>query len=151
MTHESKKNTREEGLSFSLECNLTELDQLHAMVESFGRGHELQKKTVFETNLVLEEIFTNVVSYGYEDKKPHKVHFFLQRSENKINIRIEDDGRPFNLLEAKPVDLNADLEQRSVGGLGIHLIRKLMDEVAYQRVDGKNIVSLKKNCAKGEE
>jgi serine/threonine-protein kinase RsbW len=148
MTHETNNTHQGVGLSFSLACDLAELDQLHAMVETFGRVHELQKKTVFETNLVLEEIFTNIVSYGYEDKKPHKVHFFLQWDEDKINIRVEDDGRPFNLLEAKPVDLKTDLDQRSIGGLGIHLIRKLMDKVTYRRIDAKNVVTLQKNCGK---
>ena len=150
MTPNTDKIGRGEILSFILESDLTSLDRLHSMVESFGHAHELQKRTIFETNLVLEEIFTNIVTYGHGDNNPHPVHFSLQCNKGSINIRIEDDGVPFNLLEAKAVDLDTDLEHRSVGGLGIHLIRKLMDEVTYQRVGSKNVVTLRKDCRKKE-
>lgn len=151
MTREAKKSTTEGGLSFSLKCDLTELDHLHTKVESFGRANKLQKRTIFETNLVLEEIFTNIVSYAHEDNKPHEVYFSLKLGEGKINIQIKDDGKPFDLLKAEPVDLETDIDKREVGGLGIHLVRKLMDEVAYRRIDGENVVTLKKDFVKREE
>lgn len=145
MTRNVDKIVRGEIFSFVLKSDLTELDQLHSMVENFGNVHALEKRTIFETNLVLEEIFTNIISYGHEDNKSHLVQFFLQCNQESMTIRIEDDGVPFNLLEAKTVDLNADIEKRSVGGLGIHLVRKLMDEVTYQRVGAKNVVTLRKH------
>jgi len=150
MTPYNDRIVRGETLSFVLESNLAELDQLHAMVEGFGHVHELQKRTVFETNLVLEEIFTNIVSYGHGDNEPHQVQFYLECDKNSINIRIEDDGVPFNLLEAEPADLETDLERRSVGGLGIHLIRKLADDIEYQRVGSNNVVILRKKCGPKE-
>jgi serine/threonine-protein kinase RsbW len=145
MTPETNKIVRGEALSFNLENNLSELDKLHAMVKSFGLVHELQKRTIFETNLALEEIFTNIITYGHDDTNRHQVQFSLQCNEKSINIQIKDDGTPFNLLEADAVDLEADLEQRSVGGVGIHLVRKFMDDVTYQRVGAKNVVTLRKN------
>ncbi|MDH3329707.1 MAG: ATP-binding protein, partial [Desulfobulbaceae bacterium] len=71
-------------------------------------------------------------------------------NKDSVTIRIEDNGLPFNLLEAEPVDLETDLEHRSVGGLGIHLIKKLMDDVTYKRVESKNVVTLRKNCGRKE-
>lgn len=155
MTPDTDKIVRGEVLSFVLDTDLTQLDQLHAILKSFGHVHELEKRTIFETNLVLEEIFTNIISYSHEDKNPHQVHFFLKCNKNNkdcLKIRVEDDGVPFNLLEAEPVDLDADLEHRSVGGLGIHLIRKFMDDINYKRIGTKNVVTIQKNCRrkKGE-
>ena len=145
MTPETSKIVRGDIISFYLESSLSELDQLHAMIENFGLVHELQKRTIFETNLVLEEIFTNIVTYGHADTNQHQVQFSLECDERSIHIQIEDDGVPFNLLEAETVDLGADLEHRSIGGVGIHIVRKLMDSVTYQRVGTKNVVTLQKN------
>ena len=148
MTSGDDKITKGKPLSFVLESDLGELDRLQAMVESFGRAHELEKRTIFEMNLVMEEILTNIVSYGHDGTKLNQVYFSLQGDIDGVSIQIEDDGVPFNLLEAKSVELDKDLAHRSVGGLGIHLIRKLMDEVIYQRVGSKNVVTLRKNFIK---
>ena len=64
-----------------------------------------------------------------------------------MNLEKKDDGKPFNLLEADPVAMDTDLEHRSVGGLGIHLIRKYMDDVSYERISSKNVVTMRKNIA----
>ena len=151
MTTGRDKIVKGDIFSFSLKNDLSELDRLHSTVENFGHVHEWPKREVFETNLVLEEIFTNIVSYGHGDNETHHILFSLSCVNNSISIQIEDDGVPFNLLEAEPVDLGTDLENRSVGGLGIHLVRKLMDKVTYQRIRDKNVVSLRKDCKqKGE-
>jgi len=147
MTPDTDKIVRGKTFPFILKSDLTELDRLHSLVESFGNAHDLQKRIIFETNLVLEEIFTNIVSYGHGDKSPHQVQCSLQCNRESIIIRIEDDGVPFNLLEAKTAVLETDLDNRPVGGLGIHLVRELMDEVTYQRVGAKNVVTLRKKIS----
>lgn len=151
MIPDTDKIARGEVLSFTLDNNLDQLDNLHAMTKGFGDVHGLGKRTIFEMNLVLEEVFTNIIAYGHGDKNGHQVQFSLEYNKNYIIIHIEDDGTPFNLLEAEPAKLDTDLEHRSVGGLGIHLIRKLMDNVTYQRIGSKNVVILKKNCRNIEE
>ena len=131
-------------LSFVLETDLDQLDNLHERVKYFCEVHCLENKTLFETNLVLEEIFANIVSYGHEDKDKHQVRFSLKCTKECLEIQIEDDGIPFNLLEAKPVELDKELEEKSAGGLGIHLVLKLMDEVNYKRKGTTNVVTLQK-------
>lgn len=148
MMPETIKIAKGDPLSFALESSLAELDKLHAVIETFGHLNDMQKKQIFEVNLVLEEIFTNIVSYGHTDDKSHQVEFSVALMDNTIKIGVMDDGVPFNLLEAESVDLDADLEERAVGGLGIHLVRKLMDGVNYQRKDDKNIVNLSKKLEK---
>lgn len=134
------------SFSFTLDNNFSELDRLHAIVEHFGHVHGLEKRKKFEINLVVEEIFINITSYAYKDRNDHPILFIILCDENLVTIRIEDDGIPFNLLEEEPADLNADLEHRSIGGLGIHLIRKFVDEIKYQRQENKNIITIRINC-----
>ena len=78
MTTETDKIVRGKPLTFSLENDLGQLDQLHNLVKHFGILHELRKITIFETNLVLEEIFTNIIAYGHGDKTRHQVDFSLE-------------------------------------------------------------------------
>ena len=151
MIPDTYKIVKGEVLSFTLDNDLDKLDNLHAMIKSFGDVHELGTTATFETNLVLEEVFTNIIAYGHGDKNRHQVQFSLAYNKNCTIIRIEDDGIPFNLLETDPAELDTDLEHRSVGGLGIHLIRNFMNDVTYQRIGSKNVVTLKKNCKDIEE
>lgn len=146
MTSDIDNIIKGKSFSFTLDNNFSELDRLHPIVEHFGHVHGLEKRKKFEINLVVEEIFTNIISYAYEDKNDHPILFILLCDKNNVTIRIEDDGAPFNLLEAEPADLKADLEYRSIGGLGIHLIRKFVDEIKYQRQENKNIITIRINC-----
>lgn len=151
MTPDTDMIVRGEVLSFALDNNLGQLDQLHALVKTFGRVHRLGKRTTFQTNLVLEEIFTNIIAYGHGDEKLHQIHFSFEPKKECMIIQIIDDGVPFDLLEAEAVDLQKDLKHRSVGGLGIHLIRKFMDDVNYERIGSKNVVTLRKDYKNEEE
>ena len=100
-----------------------------------------------QINLVLEELFTNVVFYAFDDQLEHTINLgFTLIDQHQLMIRLEDDGKPFNLLEKKVDDVfDKPLEERQIGGLGIHFIREMMNSVEYQREDNKNIVILKKN------
>ena len=97
--------------------------------------------------LALEEHLTNVFNYGYSDNVVHEIIVRFSVNDDWFQIEIEDDGRRFNPLERPPVDTSMPLEQRPIGGLGIHLIRKFMDELDYQRVDGKNVLRMRKKRA----
>lgn len=88
--------------------------------------------------LVLEELLTNVISYGYEDDEEHSLHVSLKVEDGVLTAIFDDDGKPFDPHNAvKPV-MDGPLEERSVGGLGIHLILTIMDTLDYERVDGRN-------------
>ena len=88
--------------------------------------------------LVLEELLTNVVSYGYDDDDAHEIHVSLEVKDGVLTSVFDDDGRPFNPHDAQKPVMDGPLEERSVGGLGIHLILTIMDSVEYERVDGRN-------------
>ena len=136
--------TMNEQMSILFKNKLSEIERLGQVVEEFGALHHLPPNLVFEINVALEEILTNVISYGYEDSDEHDIMMRLSCEEGKVMAEVEDDGRPFNPLDASEPDTNKPLEERPVGGLGIHLVRKFMDDVEYKRQQGKNLLMMKK-------
>ena len=96
-------------------------------------------------NLAIEELVTNCIKYGYEDAGDHIIEVKLQILGNELAITVTDDGRPFNPLELPAPDLNLPLQDRPIGGLGIHLLRRMSDHMDYIRVAGRNRVTLRKS------
>ena len=137
-------------VSFKLKSKLSELDTLCQNLEQFGQSIGLSPKSMFEANLALDELFTNIISYGFNDNKEHTIEITISLQNNKLVFHIEDDGIPFNPTEVDEPDLECTIEECKIGGLGIHLAKNLMDEVCYQRCKDKNILTLKKNLKKVE-
>jgi anti-sigma regulatory factor (Ser/Thr protein kinase) len=129
---------------FELKSKLSELDTLCQKLESCGAEMALPQKCLLEINLGLDELFTNIISYGFEDDSEHQIKFSLAKDKETLVVRVEDDGKPFNPLEPACAELSDDIDAVDIGGLGIHLIKKMMDEIDYQRVRGKNKLVLKK-------
>ncbi|MEW6545122.1 MAG: ATP-binding protein [Nitrospirota bacterium] len=127
-----------EAVVVTLHNRLSELERLSEAVTSFGEGHRLPEKTLYALNLALDEIVTNIISYGYDDQADHQINLRLSIGDGEVTAEVEDDGKPFNPLEAPEPDVTKPIEERQVGGLGIHLTRKLMDRLAYERRQGKN-------------
>jgi anti-sigma regulatory factor (Ser/Thr protein kinase) len=101
--------------------------------------------------LALDELSTNIVSYGFKDQKEHTVIFTISLDCEALEFRIEDDGIPFNPASAPDLEQACNLNDTKVGGLGIHLIKTLMDEIKYKRINGKNILELKKYIGTPQE
>ena len=104
-------------------------------------------KIAMQLNLVLEELFTNIVFYGFAGEEPaeHRIGIVFDRTDRVLTVVVSDDARPFNLLEqAKDPGVDAPLDDRHIGGLGIHFVKTVMDHVDYARLDGKNVVTLTK-------
>jgi anti-sigma regulatory factor (Ser/Thr protein kinase) len=137
-------------VSFKLKSNLSELDVLCQNLEKFGQSIGLSKKCIFEANLALDELFTNIISYGFDDKNEHTIKVTITLQNENLIFNIEDDGIPFNPTKVETPDLECTIEECKIGGLGIHLAKNLMDEVCYQRCNDKNILTLKKNVKETE-
>ena len=136
--------------SFELKSNLSELDNLCRHLETFGQKTGLSKKFVFEVNLVLDELFTNIISYGFDDGCEHVIKVTITPENGGLCLYIEDDGKPFNPVEFEVPDVSCSIEECKIGGLGIHIIRKLMDDICYERSKNKNVLKLKKGIAKSK-
>ena len=96
-------------------------------------------------NLALEEIVANIISYGFEDEQDADIRVGLCLAQGELRAEVQDNGKAFNPLEMPPPDTEQPLEQRSVGGLGLHLVRTLDGRSGlHQRQDNRNILALKK-------
>ena len=136
--------------SFELKSKLSELDNLCLNLENLGKKIGLPKKLIFEINLALDELFTNIISYGFSDEDEHTIKVTITPLKEEICLCIEDDGVPFNPIEFESPDAACSVENCRVGGLGIHIMRKLMDDICYERCGDKNVLTLKKNLSQDE-
>jgi serine/threonine-protein kinase RsbW len=112
------------------------------MMTEFGQGHGIPEETLFRVHLALDEVLVNVIRYGYEDEEDHEIQLVATWDDSRLKIEVQDDGKPFNPLEAPEPDIDESLEERKVGGLGIHLVRNMMDELSYRRELDSNILTL---------
>ena len=133
------------GVSLELRNSLSELDALGESLEKFGNSLGLSNKIVFEICLAMEELVSNIISYGFTDDAVHWIKVAVSYQEGTLVIRLEDDGIPFDPLTAEEPDCECPLEQRKIGNLGIHLTKKFMDDMVYERCGNKNILTLRKN------
>jgi serine/threonine-protein kinase RsbW len=134
-------------LSLEFTNDLAELENLSRQIENFCEVNGLSKKNAFELNLVIDEAFTNIVSYAFNDKKKHQIKIDIRIINSEVTVRIEDDGAPFDPTTAKKTDMCCPIEDRKIGGVGLHLINRIMSSVFYKRIKDKNILVLKK-CLK---
>jgi anti-sigma regulatory factor (Ser/Thr protein kinase) len=136
-----------ERLALRIVNDLAELARVAERVDEFCAGAEIPADCAFKLNIALEELLTNTISYGYADAGRHEISLAIAREGDDLVAAISDDGQPFNPLEAAPPDLESPLEERRIGGLGVHLVKTMMDEVAYTYGDGRNQVTLRKRIA----
>ena len=134
----------DEKITVQLKNNITEIERLSKIVAEFGENNNLSSKVLYALNLALEEILTNIISYGYGDNNEHHIVIRLSLKDEELVAEVEDDGRPFNPLEVPEPDISRPLEDRQIGGLGIHLVRNLMDGLEYSRHEAKNLLVMKK-------
>jgi anti-sigma regulatory factor (Ser/Thr protein kinase) len=136
------------NLSFKLKNDISELDELGRKLTAFGNGIGLSKKCIFQINLALDELFTNIVSYGFPDNGPQWISVTLSHDNSMICVRLEDTGVPFDPSNAETPDPITEIEDCKVGGLGLHLVNKVMDKITYTRRNRKNIITLVKHIPK---
>jgi serine/threonine-protein kinase RsbW len=131
-----------------LKNRLSELERLGQFIAEFGAEHGLATKAISELQLAIDELVTNVISYAYADAGEHGIDVRLTADGGEVTVEVEDDGQPFDPLTAPEPDVDAPIEARQIGGLGIHLVRQVTDRLEYRRVGGKNVVDVHKNAAK---
>ena len=130
--------------TYRFKNDLSELPDLCQKIEQFGRSLGLQKKSLFEIHLAVEEHFTNIVTHGFTDKNAHWITMHLSCTEEMVEVCLEDDGVAFNPVEASAPDTECRLEDRQLGGLGVHLAKRCVDRMDYRREGPKNILTLRK-------
>lgn len=133
--------------SLKVPNHISALDDISQALEEFCAKTSIQHKLKLQLNLVLEELITNTIKYGYEDKKEHFIHIEFFSNSTDVHLKITDDALPFNLLEyeGKDNEVEKPVDERSIGGVGILLVHTLMDEISYQRDSGRNVLLLSKS------
>ncbi len=121
-----------------------ELEKIHDALESLSDEWGLPPQLCMSINLGLEEAFTNIVNYAYRDDAQHIIEIDIVLEGTRIVIEITDDGQPYDPTKADDPDIDLPAADRPVGGLGIFLIRKIMDAVQYKRTGNKNQLILTK-------
>jgi anti-sigma regulatory factor (Ser/Thr protein kinase) len=131
-------------LCLKIETRADQLERLSSAIEALGEEDEWPPDLIFRVNLALEELGLNIINHGYADGC-HEIEFKLTSEAESVTIEVTDDGKPFDPLQDAPTpDVTAPLEDRPVGGLGLHLVRTLMDEMRYRREGGRNHLTLVK-------
>lgn len=128
----------------TLTNHLDEIPRLADAVEAFCEPFEPSAKDLLSLQLALEEIITNIVNHGYTDGRPHTFTVALSGVPGCIQAVITDDAPAYDPLARAEVDTSLPLEERPIGGLGVHLVKKLMDVSHYERRDGKNILTIER-------
>jgi|WetSurMetagenome_2_1015567.scaffolds.fasta_scaffold340759_1 serine/threonine-protein kinase RsbW len=124
---------------------LSEINRVNQMFEDLSKPWNLSLRIEAQLNLILDELLSNIIKYAYNDKDCHDIEVNIEIKDKRIYIQVIDDGLEFDPLEVPEPDLNPNLEERQVGGLGIHIIKNLTQEFHYYRRGGQNIQFLVKS------
>ena len=122
----------------------SELARVSALADQFAAANHLSSDVAADLHVALDELLTNIIKYGYTDKGEHEISIQLSVEDRELVAEIEDDGRPFDPLILPEPDMKAPLRERRVGGVGIHFVRKLMNEVSYRRMAERNRLVFKR-------
>jgi sigma-B regulation protein RsbU (phosphoserine phosphatase) len=139
------ENTRRYNLKITVSNRLPEIVRANKEFNEFAQQYDLPKTLSRKVNLVLDELLNNIISYAYQDDKEHDIEIRVILLDKYLTIVIVDDGIPFNPFSNENLPtVDLPLEERQIGGLGIHLVHKVMDQVYYQRRINQNEVKLVK-------
>lgn len=139
----------EDMFKLNVKADLKNLSEISDFITTQTRKLGLQDRGIFQLQLAADEVVSNIILHGYTHRTG-PIHLSIWEEHDKIILLIEDRGEPFNPLTVTKPDLNAPLEDRSPGGLGIHFLKTLADNVYYEYKDGKNRLTVSKNIEIGD-
>ena len=130
--------------------DIEELNKLEPFLNGIFEREHLDMLMLPQIDLALEEAVTNIIMYAYPEGEKGTAELTVEVADGQISATLIDSGTPFNPLQQQEANLDVSLEERKIGGLGIHLIREIMDVVEYAYEDGRNVLKMKKNGRGGE-
>jgi len=131
------------SLSFRIPADLQEIAILSERIEATMAKEGFSEGDILDTQLAVEESVTNIILHGYAETSG-EIAITIRLDPGQITIELADQASPFDPLSLPEPDLEADIDDRKIGGLGIFLTRKLMDAVTYRFEDNKNILTMVK-------
>jgi serine/threonine-protein kinase RsbW len=133
------------ALRMTIGADRSEIARVNAAFAKFADLHTLPASVRRSLQIALDELLSNTIDYGFVGQATVE----LEAAGDRVTLRMTDDGRPFDPFAVAAPDASLPLEERRSGGLGIHLVRGMMDEVSYQRQAGRNVVVLTKLLSGG--
>ena len=134
--------------SITVEAKIENVDKVTEFVNEVLEEKECPLKVQMQLDVAIDEIFGNIAYYAYGKGSGNAtIQIEMEDNPPKITLTFIDQGIPYNPLESKDPDITLDIEDREIGGLGIFLVKKTMDELSYEYVDGQNILTMKKELA----
>ena len=134
--------------SITVEAKIENVDKVTEFVNEVLEEKECPLKVQMQLDVAIDEIFGNIAYYAYGKGRGNAtIQIEMEDNPPKITLTFIDQGIPYNPLESKDLDITLDIEDREIGGLGIFLVKKTMDELSYEYVDGQNILTMKKELA----
>ncbi len=136
-------------MQIQLGNHLNELAVVMAALEDFCDGAGVDMGAAQAAQLALDELLSNIIAYAYLDSEEHQITVDLAITGRVLQIKVTDNGIPFNPFEQAEPELESSIEEREIGGLGIHLVRNMMDDYSYARLNECNVVTLGKRLNEG--
>lgn len=132
-----------DAITCTIESDIHAIPRVSLVLDQIMRASGFAEEEILDTQLAVEEAITNVIVHGYA-KGPGTIVISCHTTRELAEIQIEDSAPPFNPLSIPEPDITTDIEERRIGGLGVFLIRQVMDEFSYRYENGKNILTLVK-------
>lgn len=130
-----------------IQNEISQLSRVQGLVEEVASEWHLDKSLTMNLNLVVEEAVANIVMYAYQGQTDKDITLTMEKEKDLLQITVTDTGMPFDPTCKEEPDISLVAEERPIGGLGIFLIKQMMDDVSYCRKDGTNILILRKRLS----
>jgi anti-sigma regulatory factor (Ser/Thr protein kinase) len=137
------------GFRMSVDPHSGGVGELNAAFAGFAEAHGLPPAARRSVNVAIDELVANAISYGEKGRDPCSVTVEVELDHERVTVILTDDGPPFDPFGQDAPDTTLSVDERPIGGLGIHLVKQLMDNVSYQRREGHNVVVLVKQLVNG--
>jgi sigma-B regulation protein RsbU (phosphoserine phosphatase) len=129
-------------LDLSVAPDLAQIRKVNDSVESFCGEAGLPASIAQKLGIILDELLNNTISYGFNDEVEHEIQIHIEYADERVVVKVSDDGVPFNPFDQIGPDTTLSVEERELGGLGILLVKEMTDSQAYQRQSNRNIITL---------
>ncbi|MEL7119392.1 MAG: ATP-binding protein [Bacteroidota bacterium] len=131
-------------LQFTIKKSLSEVERVRVELEQFYVDNGLKDKAIYELELILEELLSNIINYGFVDRKFQPIILNVGLNNKNVVLSVKDKGKPFNPLELEDPDVSGSVKDRKIGGLGIFMLKKLSDNVKYEYKQKSNVTTILK-------
>ncbi len=140
----ASRRAERERISLQVKNEKDDIETAITEFSRFGDRNHLSKKVISDMQIVLDEVLSNIVKYGWDDGLEHRIDVSIGLGDGFLELEVIDAARAFNVLEQRDPDVTRPLEEKPIGGLGVYLVKKLTDEQRYERRDGRNCLFIRK-------